>query len=77
MSPNISICLEASHWQELEPHLPRGRCTKLGRAEGFPMLDCRIVVNETEYQTLIETAQKHCPRLIRLIEKQKQLSSRS
>jgi hypothetical protein len=77
MSPNISICLEASHWQELGPHLPRGLCTKLGRDEGFPMLDCRMVVNEAEYQTVVQTVQKHCPKLVRLIEKQQQLPSRS
>jgi hypothetical protein len=77
MVVEMSICLKSAQWEELEPHLPLGMCTKLGRDEGFPMLDCRIIVNEAEYRTLLETARKHCPSLVTLIEKQKQLSSRS
>jgi hypothetical protein len=77
MGVEISICLESSQWEELELHLPIGVCTKLGRDEGFPMLDRRIVVSAVEYQTLVETARKYYLKLVRLIEKEKQLSSRS
>ena len=76
MSDKISIFLEDFQWAELDPHLPADVCRKIIGDPGDTMtLEVRYLSDETEYQTLVETAGKHCPHLVKEIEKQKRISS--
>jgi hypothetical protein len=77
MSNEITICLGSSQWEELEKHLPLGACPKRIGLPEFTIIqenDCRPLLDEAEYQMLLETARKHCRHLVPLIEKQKRLS---
>jgi hypothetical protein len=77
MSNQITICLSSSQWEELEKHLPLEACPKrLGLPE-FTMIqenDCRSLLNEAQYETIIGIARTHCSDLVPLIEKQKRAS---
>jgi hypothetical protein len=74
MNNKISIFLEDFQWAQLDRHLPPGVCRKTVVVPGVT-LEVRYLSDETEYQTLLETAWKHCPHLVREIEKQKPISS--
>jgi hypothetical protein len=79
MANEITICLGSSQWEELEKHLPMGACPKRIGLPEFTMIredDCRPLLDEAEYQTLLEAARNHCRHLVPLIEKQKQDFSR-
>jgi hypothetical protein len=76
MSEKISIFLEDFEWAELDPHLPPDVCRKVVGLPGDTMtVQPRYLSDETEYQKLLEIAWKHCPHLVKEIEKQKGISS--
>lgn len=77
MSNQITICLSSSQWEELEKHLPLDVCPKRVGLPEFTMIqedDCRPLLNEAQYETLIGIARAHCSDLVPLIEKQKRAS---
>ena len=77
MNNQITICLSSSQWEELEKYLPLEASPKrLGLPE-FTMIqenDCRPLLNEAQYETIIGIARTHCSDLVPLIEKQKRAS---
>ena len=74
MAKEITICLKADEWEQLAPHLPEGVCPQLADdVDAIPMLDCREVSDDAEYERLLAIAKAHCPHLVREIEKQRKL----
>jgi hypothetical protein len=78
MADAITICLTTPQWDRLEAHLPDGVCSKLTYdiAGGFLTVDCRDI-DESGFKVLIDIATKHCPELVKEIEKQKLISDRT
>ena len=77
MSNQMTICLSSSQWEELEKHLPLDACPKRVGLPEFTMIqenDCRPLLDEAQYETLIGIARAHCSDLVPLIEKQKRAS---
>jgi hypothetical protein len=76
MSNQITICLSSSQWEELEKHLPLEACPKRVGLPEFTIIredkdDCRPLLDEAQYETLIGIARTHCSHLVPLLEKQK------
>jgi hypothetical protein len=73
MDKDILICLQALEWIRLEPHLPSDVCERLAEDDrGMPMLEGRIVPDESTYQRILEIARIHCPEIVKHIEKERQ-----
>ena len=75
MAKDILICLQALEWIRLEPHLPSDVCERLTEDDrGVPMLEGRLVPDDATYQQILNIARRHCPEIVKHIEKERQKS---